>query len=198
MTTGEVPFADLLRQARDGDPAALEQLARTYEKDVRIAARVLLGPALRPHLDSLDLVQSVHRTLLLGLRQDKFDVSSPAKLVALAMTIVRRKVARKWREHRRQSRLSSPSAPTEALHDVLATLRSTEDDPSRAAQVRDAVDRLCGGLDADDRQLLELRLDGWTTAEAARRMGQNPDVLRVRLSRLRKQLHEHGVLSEWL
>jgi hypothetical protein len=58
------------------------------------------------------------------MRQDKFDVSSPAKLVALALTIVRRKMARKWRQCRRQQRLSSPAAPKDDLHDALSTLRT--------------------------------------------------------------------------
>ena len=49
---------------------------------------MLLGPALRPYLDSLDLVQSVHRSLLLGLRQEKYDISSPDQIIALAVTLV--------------------------------------------------------------------------------------------------------------
>jgi RNA polymerase sigma factor (sigma-70 family) len=194
----EDTFPELLRKARDGDRAAAEALARTYEADLRIAARVLLGPALRPHLDTLDLVQSVHRSLLLGVRQDKFGVSTPEQLIALALTVVRRKVARKWRHHRRQRRLSSPGAAPDALDAVLTSLHGGADDPARSAQVRDAIERLYRGMADDDRRLLELRLEGCTTAEAARRTGQTPEALRVRLHRLRKHLHEHGVLSEWL
>ena len=63
----------------------------------RIVAHFLLSRDLRPYLDSLDLVQSVHKSLLLGLRSDKFDISNPEKLVALALTMVRRKAARHWR-----------------------------------------------------------------------------------------------------
>ncbi|HKB03564.1 MAG TPA: sigma-70 family RNA polymerase sigma factor [Gemmataceae bacterium] len=198
MSAPDVAFADWLARARGGDRTALDHLARTYESDVRIAARVLLGPALRPHLDSLDLVQSVHRSLLLGFRDHKFDVNSPGQLVALALTIVRRKVARKWRKHRRQLRAVTPINSPDDLGDVLTSMRSSETDPARAAQVRDAVARLCRDLDAADRHLLERRLEGWTTAEIARQLGQSPDVLRVRLHRLRKNFQDHGVLNEWL
>ncbi len=90
-------FSQLLHRARENDAEALASICQHYEPKLRIVARVLLGPALRPHLDSMDLVQSVHRTLMLGLRDDKYDVSSPEKLLALALTIVRRKVARHWR-----------------------------------------------------------------------------------------------------
>src|SRR5437867_7881602 len=98
-------FAALLARARGGDRQALEQLARQYEPKVRIVARVLLGPALRPYLDSMDLVQSVHRSLMLGLRVKKYDLAGPENLVALAVTLVRRKVARQWRHLQRQQRL---------------------------------------------------------------------------------------------
>src|ERR1700677_2998952 len=103
-------FGVLLASARAGDQAALVELARKYEPEVRIVAHVLLGPALRPHLDSVDLVQSVHRSLMLGLRNCKFDISSPEKLIALALTMVRRKVARHWRHLRKQQR-PEPRAP---------------------------------------------------------------------------------------
>src|SRR6516165_6904338 len=105
MSQATADFTGLLARARDGDPEALAELVRQYEPEVRIVARVLLGPALRPYLDSLDLVQSVHRSLLLGLRHGKVDVSSPERLVALATTMVRRKIARQWRRLQRQKRV---------------------------------------------------------------------------------------------
>src|SRR5207302_3303979 len=103
-------FASVLARARGGDRAALGQLAREYEPKLRLVARVLLGPALRPYLDSVDLVQSVHRSLLLGLRDQKFDISSPENLLGLALTMVRRKVARHWRHLQRQRRLETGPA----------------------------------------------------------------------------------------
>jgi RNA polymerase sigma-70 factor (ECF subfamily) len=45
---------------------------------------------------------------------------------------------------------------------------------------------------------VELRLQGYSTADAARELGLDADVLRVRLSRLRQRLRAGGVLTEWL
>ena len=42
----------------------MEELVAAYEPEVRLVARVRLGTALRPYLDSVDLVQSVHRSVL--------------------------------------------------------------------------------------------------------------------------------------
>lgn len=193
MSDPEPTFAELLARARGGDGEAVRALARQYEPDLLIAARVHLGPALRPYLDSVDLVQSVHRSLLAGLRNDKFAVADARSLLALALTMVRRKVARQWRRHRRQVR----PAENQPL-DALVTVSRRGAGPAAEAQVRDGLARLWRELDADDRELIGLRLDGWTTAEAARRLGKTPEALRVRLYRLRKRLEDEQVLTEWL
>ncbi len=74
-------FSVLVDHARSGDERALAELAGQYEAEVRIAARVLLGPLLRPHVDSMDLVQSIHRNLLIGLRNNKFEFTRPEQLL---------------------------------------------------------------------------------------------------------------------
>jgi RNA polymerase sigma-70 factor (ECF subfamily) len=196
----EVPegFAALLLRVRQGDRDALGELTRQYEPEVRIVARVLLGPALRPYLDTVDLVQSVHRSLMIGLRQDKFAIASPQNLVALALTLVRRKAARHWRKLQRQQRISFGPGDTANLPQLLASLGSSQPDPAQAAQFNDALQHLCNNLNETERRLLLLRLQGHSTAEVARELQLDPDVLRVRLSRLRQRLRATGVLTEWL
>ena len=191
-------FDALLNRARQGDPAALLQLSQQYESKVRLVARVLLGPALRPHLDSLDLVQSVHKSVLLGLRQDKFDITSPEKLIALALTIVRRKVARKWRRLQRQKRLESGSSNFSGLAQVLTSLNSTETDPARTVQLNDAVQHLCDSLDTTEQRIMEMHSQGYTTAEIAGEVGLNPTALRVRMTRLRQRVRSAGMFSDWI
>ena len=191
-------FAALLGRARQGDSSALAQLARQYESKVRVVARVLLGPALRPYLDSMDLVQSVHRSLMLGLRQDKSDISSPEKLVALALTLVRRKVARQWRHMQRQQRLTAGSTDSGNLAAMLTSLTSREADPGDTVQFNDAVSHLCDNLQPSERRMLELRLQGYSTAEIASEMRIHAVALRVRLTRLRQRLQASGVLADWL
>jgi RNA polymerase sigma-70 factor (ECF subfamily) len=197
MSQATADFTGLLARARDGDPEALAELVRQYEPEVRIVARVLLGPALRPYLDSLDLVQSVHRSLLLGLRHGKVDVSSPERLVALATTMVRRKIARQWRRLQRQKRVDV-EGDAGSLACKLAELSRSTEDPAGAAQLHDSLRHLCEHLDGAERRMLELRLEGHSTAEVARQLGLDADVLRVRLSRLRQRLRDRGVLEEFL
>src|SRR5262245_6158170 len=190
-------FRGLMQQAQSGDEIALRQLCEHYEPKIRIVARVLLGPALRPHFDSLDLVQSVHRSLLVGLRQEKFDISTPEKLIALATTMVRRKVARKWRTAQRQFRLDG-NPNQSSIQDVLVSLSTAEPDPAQVAEHRDEIAHLYTQLDETERRILELRAEGFTTNEVADQLGLSGVALRVRLTRLRQRLRTAGVADVWL
>jgi RNA polymerase sigma-70 factor (ECF subfamily) len=193
MTDADL-FRELIDRARAGDQEAMADLVRRYEPEVRMVARLRLGSALRPHLDSIDLVQSVHHSLMIGLRQNRFEISTPQQLIALALTIVRRKAARAWQRLKRQQRLSDAGGG--GLAGTLLDLASPEQDPARAAQHRDAVEEVCRHLDSAERQLLQLHLEGYRTVEIAERLGLNADVLRVKLSRLRQRLRAQGVLAE--
>jgi RNA polymerase sigma-70 factor (ECF subfamily) len=198
MSEASETFAGLLARARQQDPAALAELVGRYESRVRMVARVLLGPALRPYLDSLDLVQSVHRSLMLGIQHDRFDISTPEQLVALTTTMVRRKVARQWRHMRRQQRLENGSTDPGNVPQLLVSLTSTDGDPAETAQLNDAVQRLWDHLEPSEQRLMTLRLQGYTTEEAADEMGLTPVGLRVRLTRLRRRLRTTGVFDAWL
>jgi RNA polymerase sigma factor (sigma-70 family) len=191
-------FATLLARARGGDRAALDEIARTYEPKLRLVARVLLGPALRPYLDSVDLVQSVHKSLLVGLRDQKFAFDTSDDLLALALTLVRRKVARQWRRLQRQQRLSGETGALADLAYTLTALSRPQDDPAQAAQFNDSVAQLCRNLNEAERRLLELRLEGYTPAECAAELKLSAVAFRVRLTRLRQRLRAAEVLDDWL
>lgn len=198
MADTDTEFAELLEQARTGDEAALARLVERYEPKVRVVARVLLGPALRPYLDSTDVVQSVHRSLLVGLRGGKFDIAGPSGLVALAVAMLRRKVARQWRRLQKQQRLSLGDTPDDAPADPFDARPGPAPDPAGEAAFHDAAGKLYEQLTEPEQQMLELRLQGFTTDEIAERLGLHPVALRVRFSRLRKRLEENGVPTDQL
>lgn len=191
-------FAELMQRASRGDLDAQTEICQHYEPKVRVVARVLLGPALRTHFDSLDLVQSVHRSLLIGLRNEKFDISTPEKLIALANTIVRRKVARKWRRalsyERIEHRLSDSSA---SLVQTLSSISHASDDPVAQAEYQDQVAKICENLNDFERNMLELRLAGYTSGEVAKKLGIQMVALRVRWHRMRQRLEAAGIVAEW-
>ncbi len=190
-------FVATLALARQGDRLAIARLVEQYEPKVRVVARVLLGRALRPHLDSVDLVQSVHRSLMIALRTRDYDLSGPEQLVALAITMVRRKAARHWRRVQRQQRLSGAAGDSSHLPQLLASLSDSRD-PAAEAQFNDQIERLCENLDAVERRMLEMRLQGYTSPEVARELGMHAVAVRVRWTRLRKRLQASGIVADWI
>ncbi|MBC8874465.1 MAG: sigma-70 family RNA polymerase sigma factor [Planctomycetes bacterium] len=197
MADSSDQFAATLALAREGDRDAIARLVEQYEPKVRVVARVLLGRALRPHLDSVDLVQSVHRSLMIALRTQDYDLSSPEQLVALAITMVRRKTARHWRRVQRQQRLSGAAGDSNNLPQMLASLSDARD-PAEEAQFNDQLECLCQNLDPIEQRMLELRLQGYTSREVARELGMHAVAVRVRWTRLRQRLHASGVVADWI
>lgn len=191
-------FAGLVALAAQGNPAALGELTRRYEPKIRLVARVVLGPALRPYLDSVDLTQSVHKSILRGLRDRKIALDDPEQLIGLAVTMLRRKAARHWRHLQRQRRLSGVGpAPAGSRSDVLASLGGGPD-PAADAQSRDQIEHLCARLDETERRILDLRLEGHTSNEIAAQTGLSHVNVRVRLTRLRQRLQSDGVVADWV
>jgi RNA polymerase sigma-70 factor (ECF subfamily) len=196
MHASEDSFDALLNQVRSGSEAALLQLVQKYEHEVRLAARMLLGSKLRRHVDSIDLVQSVHFTLVEGLQQGKFQITTPDKLVSLAVTIVRRKIINHWRRQERHERWQSAESPTNPSD--TAAWDDLQVGPAEVAEQKDAVEFILHQLQGTDRKLIELRLEGLTTAEIAERLGIDSHLLRVRLGRLRERLRVRGLLNDWI
>ncbi len=93
----EDEFQSLLEKVRNGEALAIETLVERYQRAILRVVRARLGKPMRTLLDSMDIVQSVHRSLLIGLRQDKYQFQSPHQLIALAALMVQRKVARHGR-----------------------------------------------------------------------------------------------------
>lgn len=198
MTESEQDFEDILLQVQCGSQEALVSLVEHYQEDIRIIARAQLGPALRPYMDSLDLVQSVHHSLIAGLRANKYKFSSPDKLIALASVVLRRKVARHWRKLRRQQRESGIRPSDVEMPDFVVSLSNERRNPAEIVSFRDQVAFVMDRLDGVDRELVALRLDGYSTVEAARHLGIDSDVARVRLSRLRRRLKNAQILARMI
>lgn len=180
MSSKSDEFNEVARKASAGDSSALAALCREYESEVRIAARVHLGPLLRPHVDSIDITQSVHKSVIGKLLAGKIVIDDSAKLVALACLIARRKVAKSWRKHRKQVRRDfEADTDSVSLAQVIAA-KDASDREDKRAQVRS----LAEDLNASERRLIQLKLAAFTSEEIADFLKIDPIAVRVRWSRL--------------
>ena len=196
MSAGSSEFEELLELAKSGDSDALSEISQTYAPQIRAIARVQIGPALQPYLDSVDIVQSIQKSIVTGLVNEKFRFTCREELMALMVLMVKRKVARHWKKLKRQQRLSGEIKKHESLQQLITNLvpdRSVDDSP----ELEQELQIVLNGLHTTDRNLIELRLNGYNTSDAAKKLGLDADVARVRLSRVRKKLRDHQMFAEF-
>jgi RNA polymerase sigma-70 factor (ECF subfamily) len=191
-------FADLLERIRQGDRDALGDLLRGYEPALRRFARAHLGPTLRPHADSLDLVQSAHKSLMIALWSNRYEFSSPEKLLALAKTILQRKVAHLAERMGRQQRPGAGPGGDGTSTGLFQALPSSETGPAEVAEFHNALDHVCRQLNDRERHILTLLLQGHTRKEIAEALGEDPHAFRVYWGRVMERLRDSGALSGWL
>jgi RNA polymerase sigma-70 factor (ECF subfamily) len=185
MSETSEAFTDLMARACQGDNGAMMELVRQYEPEIRRVAHNRIGPALRPYLDSLDLVQSVHRSLILNLRKQKFTLSKQEELIALAVTFLVRKVSHQWRKIQREEQILR-------LVEILRRRVAVTEDPTAALERRDRVRNLLEQTGDDDRRLLELHLEERSTEEIAKQLHLKENVVRARRSKLFRKLRAAG------
>ena len=107
MSDGET-FADFLRRIRAGDTEAASELVRKYEPEIRMEAKLRMrDPRLHRVVDSMDICQSVLASFFIKAASGGYDLESPERLLALLVTIARRKVAYHARRHKRKCATST-------------------------------------------------------------------------------------------
>jgi RNA polymerase sigma-70 factor (ECF subfamily) len=173
---------------RRGEPEAWAALAGALEPRLRQAADRWLGAELRSEANPADLTQAVHWSLWLGLGRGKYEVTQPEQLMALALTILRRKISAVRRRLVRQRRLAAKAELARGSTPGADRPAPREIDPLSRLAAEDHFAQLCQRMSATERRLVELRWQGYSTAEAARLMGRDPASLRVVLQRLRDRL----------
>jgi len=197
MATEPVPvqtdddFAGLLARVRGGDDDAVAKLVQRYERAVLRSVRSRLSRSMRGAMDSLDVIQSVHRSLLTGVKNERFQLATPQQLIGLAVVMVQRKVARQWRKLKRFPTIGS-QATDSCSAPPLEAIAGDESPPFEIAAANELLERILSQLDEFDRQLVRLKLAGHSSAESAATLGCGPAFVRMRWSRLRQLLRERG------
>lgn len=187
-------FRLLLARVRGGDQAAAAELVGRYERAVLRCVRSRLSQSLRGALDSMDVMQSVHRSLFSGLKSDRFHFASPHQLIGLAVVMVERKVARHWRKLKQSRAAKGGTEIARAL--PLEALAGDESLPGETVAANDLLEQLLAQLDEFDRQLVRLKLAGHSSAESAAVLQRDPAFVRMRWSRLRQLLRRRGFAPE--
>jgi RNA polymerase sigma-70 factor (ECF subfamily) len=174
-------FHDLIRRVRAGEDAAATELVRRYEPAIRRAVRIRLGDTrLERAFDSMDVCQSVMASFFMRAALGQYELDAPEQLLKLLATMARHKLADRVDQERARCRDNRRVEEGSAETREVAAGSST---PSRQVAARELLEEVQRRLSHEERQLVELRQQGFGWAEIAEQLGGSPDSLRKRLSR---------------
>jgi RNA polymerase sigma-70 factor (ECF subfamily) len=184
-------FAGVLARLDAWDEDAAAEIVRRSTGRLIGLARAWLGARARPLVDPEDVVQSVYRSFFTRRRDGQFRLETWDDLWSLLMVITRRKCANRvefLRARRRDAaREIATATPTGDL-DRLGETADSNPTPDEAAMLAETVSELMRGLDRDDREAVELLLQGYTIPEISERLGHAERTLRRLRNRMEDRL----------
>jgi RNA polymerase sigma-70 factor (ECF subfamily) len=158
------PLDTLLERLSAGDPAAAEEVFRTYEPYLRMVVRRQLPAWLRPKFDSLDVVQSVWADLLEGFRAGGWRFADADHLRAFLVKVTQNRFIERLRQQQR-------TAADRPVRDDEAALAAPDPRPSEEAQAEDLWQQILSQCPPRHHEVLRLRREGCRIEEIAERTG---------------------------
>jgi RNA polymerase sigma-70 factor (ECF subfamily) len=184
-------FADVMDRLRAGDEAAAHEVFQRFVRKLVRLARRQFDAVLRRKVDPEDVVQSAFKSFFLRYGIGKLEVRDWDNLWGLLTIITLRKCLDRVEYHhaerrnvQREAATQSGTAGTEPWWEAVAR----EPRPEEAVVLAETVELLLRGLDEDERPILEMSLQGYTTQEISERLGRPERSVRRLRERVKKQL----------
>ncbi|MGO9462713.1 MAG: RNA polymerase sigma factor [Isosphaeraceae bacterium] len=184
-------FTLLAARLRAGDQGAATEVFRRFAGRLIALARTELDTRLRRKLDPEDVVQSVYRSFFTRYHSGQFDLATWDSLWSLLTVITMRKCLNRAKYHLAQCRNASGEVDVLCDDDAVHELREAidrEPTPLEAAVLAETVEQVMRGLDDDDRAIIELSLQGYTSAEISARLDRAERTVRRVREHVKKRL----------
>jgi RNA polymerase sigma-70 factor (ECF subfamily) len=174
---------------RDSASATHDVVFDQFAQRLITLARFHLDVRFQHKIDPEDVVQSVYKSFLLRYGDRPLSAIEAGGLWRLLTTITLRKCADRIRYHRAECRDITLEAAPPAGADIEPWREAVgrEPTPEQAALLTETVERLLAQLDRDERPIVELSLQGFTTQEISGQLGRAERSVR----RLRERVRRH-------
>ena len=189
------PVSQWIEQLATSDRDAADRLWQHFCRRLMSFARNRLSPTSRRVYDEEDAALSAFRSLCRGIESNRYpEINSRDNLWALLVVIAGRKIANRKRFDGQKKRAVT-STLTEDLFQSssgedsspLRSLMSREPTPALAAEVADTSEHMLSILPEDDlKQLVLLKLEGYTNEDAAEKMQVTRRTVQRKLERIRR------------
>jgi RNA polymerase sigma-70 factor (ECF subfamily) len=169
---------------RNGDEQASQEFWNRYARPLIRLTEHNLQQRLRRRVDAEDVVQSAFRTAFRRLQEGQFELNSDDQLWKLLCAITLNKTRRQARRHTQQARTMDREVYADN-QDIGRTKH--EPTPAEAVCLVDLVEQVIEeAKDDEHRQVLCLKLDGYTNGEIAAELAKSERTVR----RITEQLRE--------
>jgi RNA polymerase sigma-70 factor (ECF subfamily) len=181
----------LVERYRAGDQRAAEALFHRFERQLVGLAKKRMSNRLAQRLDPEDVVQSAFRSFFRGAREGRFEVEHDGGLWRLLSMITLNKVRKKAEFHLADKRAlgrEQMAAANESSGPAMVEAITREPSPLDAMLLVEEVEGLCAGLDETQRQMFDLRLQGYQIEEIATMVGRSERTVRRLMDKVRERL----------
>lgn len=190
-------YSNIQSLLKAGDQQAAYELFNRFTSRLIALARSRLEQRANSKVDPDDVVQSVYRSFFLRQQDDQFELDGWDSIWALLAKITIRKCGREIqalraakRDYRRenlQQSVENSNRDREEIIDLIPT-------PSEAAVLNETLELLMEGLDEKKREMLSLRLQGYTVLEVSQKTGRTERAVYRLLSSVKSKLE--GIESQ--
>jgi RNA polymerase sigma-70 factor (ECF subfamily) len=200
----EDSFVEVIGRLQAGDKVAAEAVFNRFASQLVVLARKRLNTRLRQKVDEEDVVQSVFKSFFVRHADGQFTLENWNSLWGLLIRITLRKCNR-WSERfqagggRDLGKEVSPAPATDSVAAWEAVARDPS--PSEAAVLAETIEKLLEGFSDKEREIVTLRLAGYTVPEISRevksaqrtverRLGHALTIIRERHERMQESGEE--------
>jgi len=187
---GELQFSQLAERLYAGDPAAESLIVGRFTAQLVALARRRLADRIRQKTSPEDAVQSAFKSFFNRLRRGQFDFQSWDGLWSLlALMTLRKCTARRahFLSARRDVRRESPLSITFVDGSALCIPVSRGPRPDEVLALTELVEQLLHGLSVGEQEIVQLRLQGFSTGEICQMVGRSDRTVRRVLARVRRR-----------
>jgi RNA polymerase sigma-70 factor (ECF subfamily) len=183
-------FAEFLARLHNRDDTAAQELFGRFTHQLIALTRRHLDAGLRHKVDPEDVVQSAYKSFFFRYGEGNLKLVSWNSLWGLLTLITMRKCAERITYHRAKCRAAAREVSPASAEGTAAWLEpiGREPTPLEAAVLSETVDQLFASLDEDERPVLEMSLQGYTTREISQRLGRAERTVRLLRECIRHRL----------
>jgi RNA polymerase sigma-70 factor, ECF subfamily len=189
--TADAAFADLMVRLRSGDDAAATEVFNRFANRLIGLARSRIDHLLQAKVDPEDVMQSVYRSFFRRQADGHYDLANWDGLWGMLTVITLRKCghsAKHFHAGRRDVRReTSTAANNDKLHLEFACI-ARDPTPSHATRLAETVEQIMSQLDARERDIVALSLQGCCVDEISAQVGRTERTVQRVLKRVREHL----------